>query len=163
MAGIPEGNLTGSGCSFPSWKNNLVCTCWVYIFYKKRNNYRITHLYNIIMKYLTRHLLYNCRWRNRATQGVTKRCCLSWLTNSVLVNEPKCGGGVLRGLSQWVQLYTGTQINFGILSPYFLMFMGPRNWFQGMNSASLCSLAGQYDNPIPPRFLAPIDFLKIPA
>jgi hypothetical protein len=33
----------------------------------------------------------------------------------------------------------------------------------GMNSASLCNLAGRYDNPIPPRFLAPIDFLKIPA
>jgi hypothetical protein len=32
-----------------------------------------------------------------------------------------------------------------------------------MNSASLCSLAGRYDNPIPPRFLAPIAFLKIPA
>jgi hypothetical protein len=29
-----------------------------------------------------------------------------------------------------------------------------------MNSASL---AGRYDNPIPPRFLAPIDCLKIPA
>jgi hypothetical protein len=29
-----------------------------------------------------------------------------------------------------------------------------------MNSASL---AGRYDNPIPARFLAPIDFLKIPA
>jgi hypothetical protein len=43
------------------------------------------------------------------------------------------------------------------------MFMGPRNRFQGMNSASICSLAGRYDNPIPPRFLAPIDFLKIPV
>ncbi len=32
-----------------------------------------------------------------------------------------------------------------------------------MNSASLCSLAGRFDNPIPPRFLAPIDFLKISA
>ncbi len=41
--------------------------------------------------------------------------------------------------------------------------MGPRNRFQGMNSASLCSLAGRYNNPIPPRFLAPIDSLKIPA
>ncbi len=29
--------------------------------------------------------------------------------------------------------------------------------------ASLCSLAGRYENPIPPRYLAPIDFLKIPA
>ncbi len=32
-----------------------------------------------------------------------------------------------------------------------------------MNSASLCSLAGRYENPIPPRCLAPIDLLKIPA
>ncbi len=32
-----------------------------------------------------------------------------------------------------------------------------------MNSASLCSLAGRYDSPIPARFLAPIDFFKIPA
>ncbi len=36
----------------------------------------------------------------------------------------------------------------------------PRNRFQGMNSVSLCSLAGRYDNPIPPRFLAPIDTKK---
>ncbi len=48
-------------------------------------------------------------------------------------------------------------------SPYFKTFMEPRNRFQGMNSASLCSLAGRYDNPILPRFLAPIDCLKIPA
>jgi hypothetical protein len=41
--------------------------------------------------------------------------------------------------------------------------MKPKNRFQGMNSASLCSLAGQYDNPIPTWFLAPIDCLKIPA
>ncbi len=32
-----------------------------------------------------------------------------------------------------------------------------------MNSACLCSLAGQYENPIPTRCLAPIDFFKIPA
>jgi hypothetical protein len=28
------------------------------------------------------------------------------------------GGGKLRGLSQWVQLYTGAQINFADLTPY---------------------------------------------
>ncbi len=39
--------------------------------------------------------------------------------------------------------------------------MEPRNWFQGMNSASLCSLGGQYDNLIPSRFLAPVDCLKM--
>ncbi len=41
--------------------------------------------------------------------------------------------------------------------------MEPRNRFQGMNSASLYSLAGRYDNSIPPWFLVPIDSLKIPA
>jgi hypothetical protein len=38
-----------------------------------------------------------------------------------------------------------------------------RNRFHGTNSASLCSLAGRYDNPIPTRLLAPIACLKIPA
>jgi hypothetical protein len=34
-------------------------------------------------------------------RGVTKRCRLSWLTNSSLVFDPKCGGrGELRGLCQ---------------------------------------------------------------
>ncbi len=37
------------------------------------------------------------------------------------------------------------------------------NRFQGIKSASPCSLVGRYDNPIPTRFLVPIDFLKIPA
>ncbi len=50
-----------------------------------------------------------------------------------------------------------------VQSPYFSTFVEPRNRFQGMNSASLCSLAGRYDNPIPTRFPAPIDCLKTPA
>ncbi len=37
------------------------------------------------------------------------------------------------------------------------------NRFQGTNSARLYILAGRYDNPIPGRFLAPIDCLKILA
>jgi hypothetical protein len=45
----------------------------------------------------------------------------------------------------------------------FKRFMEPRNRFQGMNFASLCILAGRYNIPIPTRFLAPIDCLKIPA
>jgi hypothetical protein len=43
------------------------------------------------------------------------------------------------------------------------MFKEPRNQFQGIDSASLCSLAGRYDNHIPTRFLAPIDCVKILA
>ncbi len=37
-----------------------------------------------------------------------------------------------------------------------------RLWGQEIDSKE-CSLAGRYDNPIPPRFLAPIDCIKIPA
>jgi hypothetical protein len=33
----------------------------------------------------------------------------------------------------------------------------------GIDVNSLCSLAGWYENPIPTRFLAPIDYSKIPA
>jgi hypothetical protein len=47
--------------------------------------------------------------------------------------------------------------------PECLTFKEPRNRFQGINSAILCSLEGRYDNPIPTRFLAPKDCLKIPA
>jgi hypothetical protein len=38
--------------------------------------------------------------------------------------------------------------------PVFLNVYGAPELIQGMNSASLCSLAGRYDKPIPPRFLA---------
>ncbi len=46
---------------------------------------------------------------------------------------------------------------------YFKTSMEPRNRFQGIDSASLCSLAGRYENPFPTWFLAPIDCSKIPA
>jgi hypothetical protein len=48
-------------------------------------------------------------------------------------------------------------------SPNFYTFKESKNRFQGTNSARLCSLSGRYDNPIPTRFLAPKDCLKIPA
>jgi hypothetical protein len=41
----------------------------------------------------------------------------------------------------------------------FFNVYGAQESIPGMNSASLCSLAGRYDNPIP----TPIDCLKIPA
>jgi hypothetical protein len=41
--------------------------------------------------------------------------------------------------------------------------MEHKNWFQGTNTVRLCSLEVQYNNPIPTRFLAPVDCLKIPA
>ncbi len=41
--------------------------------------------------------------------------------------------------------------------------MEPRNRFQEMNSASLCSMAGGYDNPIPTWLIVPIHCSKILA
>ncbi len=52
---------------------------------------------------------------------------------------------------------------YSVQSLTFKTFMKPRNRFQGIISAILCSLEGRYDNPIPTRFLASIDCLKIPA
>jgi hypothetical protein len=52
-----------------------------------------------------------------AEQGVTKRCRLTWLTNSALVYDPKCGGGGSCGDTA----YTGAQINFGDLTPYLTL------------------------------------------
>jgi hypothetical protein len=43
----------------------------------------------------------------------------------------------------------------------FILLRSPG--IDSINSASLCSLAGRYDNPIPTRFLALIDCYKIPA
>ncbi len=54
----------------------------------------------------------------RVNQGVTERCRLSWLTNSSLVSEPKCGG---EGHSVSANEYScahGAQINLGDITPY---------------------------------------------
>ncbi len=47
-------------------------------------------------------------------------------------------------------------------SPNFQTFKEPKN-ISKINCASLCSLAGRYNNPTSTRFLAPIDWSKIPA
>ncbi len=46
-----------------------------------------------------------------SSQGVTQRCRLSWLTTSVLVFKPKCGGGggALRGHTQLEHFCSCTQ------------------------------------------------------
>jgi hypothetical protein len=51
--------------------------------------------------------------------GVTRRCRLSWLTNSVLVYKPKCGGGVAGSHSMSTcSCERGVQKNFGDLTVY---------------------------------------------
>ncbi len=57
--------------------------------------------------------------------------------------------------SNWALVHSTPQIiSFKILKRYFS---------PGIDSDSLCSLAGRYDNPIITRFLAPMDCSKIPA
>ncbi len=68
-------------------------------------------------------------------------------------------GSVFQGTHALSPVFTVSCLRRKI-SPYFNTCMGPRNRFQGMNSASICRLAGRYDNPFPPRFLAPIDSFK---
>ncbi len=55
----------------------------------------------------------------RCYQGITKRCRLSWLTNSAPVYEPKCeGGGGGCGVSAYEYSYAlRAQLNFGDLTP----------------------------------------------
>ncbi len=65
-----------------------------------------------------RTVLYNYT----VNRGVTKICRLSWLTNSALEYEPKCGGGGRvagsQPMSTAVHSAHGVQINFGDLTPY---------------------------------------------
>ncbi len=52
-------------------------------------------------------------------QGITRRCRLSFLTNSALVYEPKCGGGENCEVPANEYSCThGAQINFGNLTQY---------------------------------------------
>jgi hypothetical protein len=57
-----------------------------------------------------------------ANQGATKRCRLSWLTNSALVYSPNAGGGgefaESQPMSTAVHNAHGAQINFGDITPY---------------------------------------------
>jgi hypothetical protein len=47
--------------------------------------------------------------------------------------------------------------------PEFLNVYGAQELISRNQFCSLRSTAGQYDNPIPTRFLDPIEYLKIPA
>ncbi len=50
--------------------------------------------------------------------GVTEICRLSWLTNSALVNEPKCGVGSCEASANEYSCALGAQTSFGDLTPY---------------------------------------------
>ncbi len=75
----------------------------------------LTHLSDLLQP-LGKHL----KW---VAILVRKGCRLSWLTNSALVCEPKCRGRVeLRGLSQWVHLYTWSPIKLWRSNSIFKLY-----------------------------------------
>jgi hypothetical protein len=87
----------------------LICTPWVPI-HLSFNSQQGPPLVSLV--------LFHKKNRNLVAwaQGVTKRCRLSWLTNSALIYEPKCGGGWL-GCGESANEYSctyGAQINFVI-------------------------------------------------
>jgi hypothetical protein len=68
---------------------------------------------------LARSRFATCNENIHRNHGVIKTCRLSWLTNSTLVYEPKCGGrGVLRVSGNAYSCTHGAQINFGDLTLY---------------------------------------------
>ncbi len=85
--------------------------------------------------------------------------CFWFFRESVSPQPQSIPLGPFRIFSKIRRRYDGP----GERSPNFETFKKPKNRFQGINSARLWSLVGRYDNPIPTRFLAPIDCFKIPA
>ncbi len=92
------------------------------------------------------------------------------MKTSKLKNFPSCNGKKLHIRAGFNYIWTAILCQqylylqlFIKPEPVFINVYGvqesiPRNEFR-----QPCSLAGRYDNPIPTRFLAPIDCLKIPA
>jgi hypothetical protein len=87
------------------------------------------------------------------TQRVTKRCRLSWLTNSSLLYESKCGGGGRiagsQPMSTAVHNALGAQINFGDLPPYLTFActcLLPVVWMGSCRSLSPLPLLEQVRN-----------------
>jgi hypothetical protein len=78
---------------------------------------------------------------------VSGRACFSWI---------KCFFNAKNMLLPLVAFFQSGVILYQ--SPNFLLLRSP-----GIDSASLCSLASRYDNPISTRFLAPMDCSKIPV
>jgi hypothetical protein len=103
-----------------------------------------------------------------------KLCVLFNYKNLYLVNHPKYTAGNCEcRLIPLLCPVTGTlQMLWYPRSDgvYYYLLLGSQipgpkfcNRFQGIDSSSLCRLAGRNDNPIPTRFLSPIDCYKIPA
>jgi hypothetical protein len=97
-----------------------------------------------------------CRHQEVAFIRISEQEKPSW-TGSRLPSRLLDGMAKLKGAAaiRVIQQEAGSRQFTNIRAQIFKL-KEPKNRFQGINTASLCSLAGQYDNPIPTRFLAPI-------
>ncbi len=86
---------------------------------------------------------------------------LTWLVPTNISNEFLSTWLVLLCLTN-ILLVLGIKADNKVRARIFKQSKEPKTQFRGINFTSLCSLAGRYDNPIPTRFLALIDCLKIP-
>jgi hypothetical protein len=95
-------------------------------------------------------------------------------TYTVQPDEQCCGVGLFffgsESGSYCSDLFPNYDQEFGLWSVVFQKRWNCRTIYGGLEPSSiravecrLCSLAGRYDNPIPTRFLAPIDCSKIRA
>ncbi len=77
--------------------------------------------------------------------------------SSILANQiaSKCGGGWSCGISasQWVQLYTGAQINFGDLTPYLNYVRSPNPTYLNISLLWISSYLSFIENVCPLRSL----------
>ena len=78
------------------------------------------------------------------TSGETPRRLMNgWRWQGMKIVMILCPPWALIHKANVIQIQLG-YFSEQLLSPYFQTFMEPRNQFQGMNSASLCSLTSRY-------------------
>jgi hypothetical protein len=65
------------------------------------------------------------------TEWVTKRCRLSWLTNSALLYKPKCGGWIAGSQPMRTAEHMELEQNFGDLTQYFTYESTVKLHFEG--------------------------------
>ncbi len=75
-------------------------------------------IFNAIITLTKKNLLFKKENRKKSRPGGCKESILADQWRPCIWAQMRGERGELRGLSQWVQLYTGAQINFGDLIPY---------------------------------------------
>jgi hypothetical protein len=82
-------------------------------------------------------------------RGLQRDVVYSWLTSCILYMSPNAEGwgrGELRDLGQWLQLYTGAQINFEDVTQYLIYWQASPRFLQRLYSMRNMVYAEVYYN-----------------